>query len=78
MLKDLKEEEEAALRSAEATTDAADAALIAASQQSLSVDDQENPVNDPLETGTVAEGLSPRNLDDVQVDDPALETHAAQ
>eukprot|EP00971_Amphidinium_carterae_P241963 4804172-Amphidinium_carterae.1 len=72
MLKDFKDEEDAALRSTEAVNEANAASV-------LTPQDQEPPLDDPLETGTVAEGLSPRDLDDVRDDDdPALEIHAAQ
>eukprot|EP00971_Amphidinium_carterae_P105399 2087189-Amphidinium_carterae.1 len=69
MLKDIKEEENAALRSTEAAVDAIDASLLAVQAPGPPVNDQENPLDDPLETGTVAEpaeGLSPRDLDDVR------------
>eukprot|EP00971_Amphidinium_carterae_P310849 6177204-Amphidinium_carterae.1 len=36
------------------------------------------PSDDSLETGTVADGLSPRNLDDVQEDDDAAQIAANQ
>eukprot|EP00971_Amphidinium_carterae_P023991 473485-Amphidinium_carterae.1 len=83
--------ENAALRRAEAEVDSVEAALLAAPDApelspstSLSQprDDHENPLDDSIETGTVAKGLSPRDLNDVRVDEfamdrPALEMHAA-
>eukprot|EP00971_Amphidinium_carterae_P152194 3016718-Amphidinium_carterae.1 len=72
ILKELKEEEEAALRNEEP----ADDADLPASLPPMSVlpIPSTDPSADSLETGTVADGLSPRNQDDVRVDD----TNAAQ
>eukprot|EP00971_Amphidinium_carterae_P018958 373548-Amphidinium_carterae.1 len=50
MLQEIKDEEEAALRSTAAADDAIDASLPAAPEQSPPVEDQENPIDDPLET----------------------------
>eukprot|EP00971_Amphidinium_carterae_P118771 2352925-Amphidinium_carterae.1 len=78
MLKDIKDEENAALRRAEAEVDTVEESLVSllAAQNSpehdpsaspgQTGDDHENPNGDSFETGTVAEGLSPRDLNDVQ------------
>eukprot|EP00971_Amphidinium_carterae_P228875 4540327-Amphidinium_carterae.1 len=83
MLRDIKEEEDALRRRAEATFDEVEESLHPtphSSDQGISAapdqlqDKPENPIGDSVETATVAEGLSPRDLNDI----PALETHAAQ
>eukprot|EP00971_Amphidinium_carterae_P080833 1599024-Amphidinium_carterae.1 len=64
MLKDIKDEEDAALRSTEAVNEANAASLPEPQDQEPPLADQERPLGDPLEIGTVADGLSPRDLDD--------------
>eukprot|EP00971_Amphidinium_carterae_P213434 4235779-Amphidinium_carterae.2 len=92
MLKDIEEEKEAIRLRAEAGVDAVEESLRAAEIASGQItavslsqleEASENPTGDSVETGTVTDWLSPRDLDDVRVDDngldlPALETHAAQ
>eukprot|EP00971_Amphidinium_carterae_P051950 1022578-Amphidinium_carterae.1 len=72
ILKELKEEEEAALRNEE-VADEADSQASLPPMSTLPI-----PSADSLETGTVADGLSPRNLDDVQLDENEAQIAANQ
>eukprot|EP00971_Amphidinium_carterae_P104973 2078712-Amphidinium_carterae.1 len=82
MLQDRKDEANANLRCVEAAVDAVD--LLVASQNLLGHDpidasalNAESVLGDSIETATVAEGVSPRNLDDVQVDDSEMDAQLA-
>eukprot|EP00971_Amphidinium_carterae_P254192 5046168-Amphidinium_carterae.1 len=72
ILKELQEEEETALRSKEAEAEADPSTSLPMMSA------MPNPSDDSLETGTMAEGLSPRDLDDVQEDENAAQIAANQ
>eukprot|EP00971_Amphidinium_carterae_P164231 3255819-Amphidinium_carterae.1 len=76
IVKELQDKADAALKDAEekAEVDSADADSTT-SLPLVHVPMMNGSPRDPLEVGSTADGLSPRRLDDVQVDD---EAHAAQ
>eukprot|EP00971_Amphidinium_carterae_P085069 1682925-Amphidinium_carterae.1 len=90
MLKDIEEEKEVIHQRAEAEGDAVAetlgeaeiaSALITAAALSNLADAIENPTDNSVETATVADALSSKRMDEVdelETDLPALQTHAAQ